>query len=412
MIKKVLKSLFNIFLILVLMSVYVLKPVDVYAASKATTLKELRAELSSLQAKQKQQQNAVASTKSAIAQKHNEIAQAHTEIKKAEDEIEVSKNKIEESNKRIAELEDKTAQLLQYYELLENDDAYMEYITGASTMTDLIMRMDAVDALVSYNRDSITELEKLIDDNKQLQVDLLVKQDKLESNIVSYEAKIDSLEGDLSILSDAVMDLDDQISTQRQLINYYVSLGCKEDQNLDECLNASNNASWLKPLNKGTITSLWGWRISPITGTKKLHNGIDIGGNSEGTSVLGIGSGIVAATVNATYKYQTTSKKTCGGNQVYVNYQIAGKQYTVLYAHLLSLNVKVGDHVTAQTVIGKQGGGSGTKAWETCSTGSHLHFGVSKGYYTTYTKFVSNNIKPPGFPGKGGKFSSRTQWFN
>ena len=411
MMKKIGKAIINISLIIALFEPYVLEPYVVFAASKATTLKELRAELSSLQAKKNKQQKDVASTKSAIQQKHNEIANAHSEIEKAEEDISIAKNKITESNKTILELQDKAEQLLKFYEIIDNDDSYMEYVTGASTMTDLIMRLDAVDALVDYNHEAITKLEKLIDENKQLQIDLLVKQDQLEANIVTYEAKIDSLEGDLSILNHAVMDLDDQIQTQQQLINYYVNLGCKEDQNLDQCLNASNNAGWLKPLNKGKISSLWGWRISPITGVRSLHNGIDIAGNSEGTSVFGIGNGIVAATVNAAYKLQTTGKKTCGGNQVYVNYQIAGQQYTVLYAHLLSFNVKVGDKVTSQTVIGKQGGGSGTKAWETCSTGSHLHFGVSKGYYTTYNKFTSNNINPPGFPGKGSWFYSRTQWF-
>ncbi len=412
MIKRTIKTFFNMILIGVLLIQYLLGPYNVYAASKATTLKELRAELSALQAQQKKNQNSVASTKSAIKQKHQEIENAHNEITKAESDIEVAKVKIEDSNKRIAELEDKTAQLLKFYEIIDNDDSYMEYVTGASTMTDLIMRLDAVNAVVNYNKDSITKLENLITENKQLQVDLHVKQDQLEANITTYEAKINSLEGDLSVLADAVMDLDDQISTQKQLINYYVSIGCKEDQNLNECLGATNNASWLKPLNKGVITSPWGWRISPITGAKSLHNGIDIGGNSEGTSVLSIGNGTVAATVDAAYKLRSTGKKTCGGNQVYVNYQIAGENYTILYAHLLNISVKVGDKVNATTVIGHQGGGSGTKAWETCSTGSHLHFGVSKGFYTTYNKFISNNIKPPGFPNKGSRFYSRTQWFN
>ena len=411
MMKKIIKSLFNLILIVMLLAPYILEPYEVYAASKATTLRGLRQELANLQSQKKKKENAVASTESAIKQKNNEIAAAHADIEKAENDIEVAKNDIEESNKKILELEEKSKEMLKFYEIMDNNDSYMEYITGASTMTDLIMRMDAVNTIIEYNKDTITELEELINTNKQLQVDLLVKQDQLESNITTYEKKIESLEGDLSILSDAVMDIDDQINAQKELVNFYVSIGCKEDQDLDECLNSSNNASWLKPLNRGRINSLWGWRISPITGKSSLHNGLDIGGNSEGTNVLGIGNGTVAAIVNATNKYRTSGKKTCGGNQVYINVQIAGVKYTVLYAHLLSINVKVGDKVTSQTVIGRQGGGFGTKAWETCSTGTHLHFGVSKGYYTSYSKFVSGNIDPPGYPKKGAWFNSRTQWF-
>lgn len=407
MMRKIGKLFINFGLVILLLSPYILEPYEVYAASKATTLKGLRQELSSLQSQKKKNENAVASTESAIRQKNNEIASAYKDIEQAETDIEIAKNDIEKSNIEISELEEKSKELLRFYEVMQNNDSYMEYVTGASTITDLLMRLDAINSIMDYNEESITNLEKLIDENKQLQVDLLLKQDQLENDITTYEKKIESLEGDLSILEDAVMDIDDQINAQKELINFYVSIGCKEDQNLDECINSSNNAGWLKPLSKGRISSLWGWRISPITGKSSLHNGIDIAGNAEGTNVLGVGSGTVAAVVNATSKYQTQGKKTCGGNQVYINVQIAGVKYTVLYAHLLSINVKVGDKVTSQSVIGRQGGGPATKAWETCSTGTHLHFGVSKGYYTSYTKFISNNINPPGYPGKGSWFYSR-----
>lgn len=407
MMRKIFKLITNFGLIVLLLSPYILEPYEVYAASKATTLKELRQELSNLQSQKKKNENAVASTEYAIKQKNNEIASAYKDIEQAQTDIEIAKDDIEKSNEEIKQLEEKSKELLRFYEVMQNNDNYMEYVTGASTITDLIMRLDAINSIMDYNEQSITNLENLIDENKQLQVDLLVKQDQLESDITTYEKKIESLEGDLSILEDAVMDIDDQINAQKELINFYVSIGCKEDQNLDECINSSNNAGWLKPLNKGKISSLWGWRISPITGKNSLHNGIDIAGNAEGTNVLSVGSGTVAAIVNATSKYQTQGKKTCGGNQVYINVQIAGVKYTVLYAHLLSINVKVGDKVTSQSVVGRQGGGSATKAWETCSTGTHLHFGVSKGYYTSYTKFISNNINPPGYPGKGGWFYSR-----
>ena len=51
--------------------------------------------------------------------------------------------------------------------------------------------------------------------------------------------------------------------------------------------------------------------------------------------------------------------------------QVAGKYYTVQYAHLLKVYVKAGDVVTKDTVIGLQGGGAGTRKWESCSTGTH-----------------------------------------
>ena len=79
------------------------------------------------------------------------------------------------------------------------------------------------------------------------------------------------------------------------------------------------------------------------------------------------------------------------------------------------VGIKVGDIVNVNTIIGQQGGGSKTRRWESCSTGSHLHFGVVEGYIKTKymaTYFNNNAIVPPGYPNKGAWFYSRTQWFD
>ena len=76
---------------------------------------------------------------------------------------------------------------------------------------------------------------------------------------------------------------------------------------------------------------------------------------------------------------------------------------------------KAGDVVTKDTVIGLQGGGAGTRKWESCSTGTHLHFGIAKGKIANNKYFISNwmanAVKPEGYPSAGGWFYSRTQWF-
>ena len=89
-----------------------------------------------------------------------------------------------------------------------------------------------------------------------------------------------------------------------------------------------------------------------------------------------------------------TSKKICGGRQVYIYHTINGKKYTSGYMHLLDIIVKVGDKVTSETVIGHVGGGRRTQSWESCSTGAHLHFMLANGWYgstyTSYSTWLSN----------------------
>ena len=64
--------------------------------------------------------------------------------------------------------------------------------------------------------------------------------------------------------------------------------------------------------------------------------------------------------------------------------------------HLLTINVSLNQTVYTNTVVGTVGGGAGTRGWETCSTGAHLHLGLGTGWYgsdyTTFTQWKSHLI--------------------
>lgn len=104
----------------------------------------------------------------------------------------------------------------------------------------------------------------------------------------------------MSDLNDIALDINSQISSQKELIKVYEQMGCKEDQDLDECSRVMGNAMWLKPLIKGRVNSNFGVRNNPLKpGTYKVHQAVDIGGNGEGTKVYAVGSGSVAMVINA-----------------------------------------------------------------------------------------------------------------
>ena len=103
----------------------------------------------------------------------------------------------------------------------------------------------------------------------------------------------------------------------------------------------------------GPITSPFGMRIHPVTGTRKVHDGADFGVPC-GTPVHAAGEGIVV------------SRGSSGayGNRVVVRH--AGDLETS-YNHLASQSVTVGQRVTTSTVVGRVGSTG-------LSTGCHLHF--------------------------------------
>jgi len=377
----------------------------------ANTFGELKQELADLKAKKQSNTSAKNYTNNEINNKNSAIIDAQNKITESENKITEAKQLIEDTNTKISELEAKTSELMKAYQITLSNNSYIEFITDSSSMTELIMRIDAVRQITEYNKAKLNEMEELIKTNEQAQVDLKNYEAELESNITTYKSNIEDLQDDLADLEEIGMDLTDEINSKQELVDYYSKLGCSDSQTLEACAAVSGNDAWLKPLAKGRVNSIYGQRVDPFTGKIKVHQAVDIGGNSEGTSVYSIGNGVVVALVDAKNTMARTGKKVCGGNQVYIQYVIKGEYYTVLYAHLLSYNVYVGQKVTSTTVIGAQGGGSATKSWESCSTGTHLHFQVSKHKYEGYSTFVANSIVPPGYPSKNGWFYSRTQYF-
>ncbi len=106
-------------------------------------------------------------------------------------------------------------------------------------------------------------------------------------------------------------------------------------------------------INPVQITSIFGWRTHPISGTTRFHAGIDLGAPI-GTPVL------------ATFSGQVVSADWMGGygNTVLLQH---GAGLRSLYAHLSESLVRPGQVVMQGTVIGLSGSTGN-------STGPHLHF--------------------------------------
>ena len=113
--------------------------------------------------------------------------------------------------------------------------------------------------------------------------------------------------------------------------------------------------SW--PLSvEGTITSDFGYRIHPISGTRRLHTGIDIAA-PKGTPILASAPGTVSR-----IQYLSTGY----GYNVMIDH---GNGIQTLYAHMSAIYVTEGQPVIPSQIIGAVGS-TGT------STGNHLHFEV------------------------------------
>ncbi len=115
------------------------------------------------------------------------------------------------------------------------------------------------------------------------------------------------------------------------------------------------NVTWLVPCNYSGVSSPWGYRIHPVYGDWRFHNGIDLGA-SQGTPIIATRSGIVTT---AMYDWSA-------GYYVVIDHMDG---FESKYLHMTHYVVSKGQYVSAGQVIGYVGS-TGT------STGPHLHFSI------------------------------------
>lgn len=121
-------------------------------------------------------------------------------------------------------------------------------------------------------------------------------------------------------------------------------------------VNLQMGRNFIFPLSiPAPITSLFGWRLHPISGDQRFHAGTDIGAPS-GTPVLAVQAGRVAAS------------EVMGGYGFTVVLRHGEKEdLESLYPHLSQLLVEPGEWVNQGDVVGLVGSTGN-------STGPHLHF--------------------------------------
>lgn len=379
------------------------------ASSNAKTLGELKKELADYKKKVNSNAYNQQKTSSEINAAKNTISAAEKEIEENQQKIEEAKKKIKELNVEIDATEEEIKDLLRAYEIASGDNNYLEYIFGATSMSDFIIRYSISEQLANYNDGLITDYENKIDENEKLKKELADREVVLNQKIEEKEKAIESLGNKLSVYEEEAQDLKKQVSAVEDMVNYYTKQGCKDNDLLASCVNLMTDTGFVRPLNKGMRTSNFGYRTHPVTGVKnKFHSGVDIGGNVVGTKVYAIANGKVGMILK---------KQSCGGNMVYIYHNIGGQYYTSTYMHLYKINVKVGDAVSPETVIGTVGGDKAHTPWDGCSTGAHLHLSLAKGWYgqtyVSYSKWVSNLVDPGlkkyvNIPALNKWFSSRT----
>jgi murein DD-endopeptidase MepM/ murein hydrolase activator NlpD len=371
---------------------------------EAKTLKDLKNELAAYEKE-------MANAKNKKNLEQAEINSVNARVKTISETIEKNQNRIKEIEDEIVVLENKSDEkegqiknVISFLQVSNSENAYLEYIFGAKSIEDLVLRSAVSEQMVAYNDNLITEYNESIVDYKKKNNELKVEIENLDKEQDNLNAELVKLGDSIKSLSKEMSSVEQQIASQKKIIEYYEkTLGCKDDQNIQTCGKIPFSGKMIRPLNSGGISSEFGYRRSPINGGYELHSGIDMYGS---TDVYATAPGTVAG---------ISWKNSCGGTILFVHHNINGRYYTSAYMHVYKVLVNVGDYVDQNTKIAITGGTPSLTPWDRCTTGRHLHFMIANGLYmkdyVSWNALISRLVNPRtmvNFPKLGGWFSNRT----
>ncbi len=347
---------------------------SVYAAKSVSQLKE---ELSQNQKNAEKTQKEIKAKQQEQNEQKKKKNAIDLEIASLQDDIDVIESVIDEKN---AEIDAKNAEIEVLDESLQKTDkqlkkrmkimyesgttSYLEMIFSAKGLSDLFTRLSIIESIVKHDNkiiedyqmqiDQIAAAKEVIETEKNEQVEareiLEGKQNQIKAKQAEQQKLIDALSKDINELKKQEAEME---AAERQIqAQINAALG-KSDQ---KGLTYTGSGKFILPLASYTrISSQFGYRIHPITGTRKLHSGIDYAAPA-GTPIYAAEDGVVLTSgwING-YGYTIT-----------INH---GSGYVTLYAHCSTLIAKAGQKVTKGQTIARVGTTGN-------STGNHLHFEV------------------------------------
>lgn len=350
-----------------------------YAAKTAAELEEEQrkaAQIAALEQKKREQQ-----------EKLKELEKQIAEAKAKKEDVMVTKNLLDQRNQLLLEqiddtqnqIDDAAAQIARY-ELLEQEQyelfcqqvrseeergslSYLSVLFKATSMADLLNRMEFVNEVAEYNKTLIAAM-------KETRENIKAEKTEMEAKEAQLGEQQDELQGRLD---ETTKLMNEYAADQRELERLYAAeeeagkaIVAEINRLMAESDVVPSAEGFIWPVTTSRkISSPQGNRVSPGNGIgSSNHKGVDICNVSYSSKIYATKSGKVLI---ASMPYSDPD----GGKSGYGNYVVIdhGGGMSTLYAHMSIVKVSVGQYVTQGDVIGVTGNTG-------ASTGPHLHYEV------------------------------------
>ena len=369
--------------LLVLILSFALYPLTI----QAKTIKEFENEVANYTAQLQEKKNKIAKNDAEVAEIKKKITQIEGQISAAEAEIKRLQEEIEASNKEIEKKSSESKKVMEYYQISNGENLYLEYVFGAETITDMIYRMSIIEQLTEYNDKIMKELQQLIEDNKKKKEELNKKKEELKKLEESLESEKERINEDTKSIKAAMPALEQQIKSAQDNVNYYKKLGCGSTEDILACqyrIEQANSSSGSIPSTNGFYRPMENGYVTQNYGGYGGHMGIDLSSYNKSIDLYPIADGQVF------YK----GVDSYGALVLKIKHNVNGRYIYSTYAHMRSWNgnITVGSYISHNTSFGKMG----STGW---STGPHLHLEITtcdwnKGGGCTWYQYQRSTINP------------------
>lgn len=361
--------------------------------TSAITLREYENLVEKYTKELQEKESKMAKNAEEVAEIKKKISSIEKQIEEAEKEVEKLKKEIDDSNKEIAKKEKESKKLIKYFQIINNENTYLEYIFDATSITDMIYRVSVVEQLTDYNKEVMDELERLIEENKKKTEELNKKNEELKKLKESLNSEKERIEAETRSIEGTVPSTKGQIEFYKKQVSYYKNRGCKSSDVIgvtcDIPPKPPAGGGGNSDIGSGVVIGENGFR-RPIVGGRISWN---YGGAHKGVDFTkGCGTPIYPVAPGRVY-YKGNTLDNYGAFMILIVHNVNGKLVFSQYAHLQGYNVNIGQDVDLGTVIGYMGSTG-------YSTGCHLHLEMSENYgwayngtYSQYTRSIINPFK-------------------
>lgn len=322
------------------------------------TLKDYQDKLAAYKnelAKNKQEINAI---EGRIRNNSAQIEQIKKDFIISGQEVQRMQDEYDQHNADIKQKGIESKQLIEYLQMANGENIYLEYAFGADSVTEFIYRMSLVEQLIDHNERTIKDLERMIEENKQKEKELTLKIENLKVEQANLSKSIENLTGVKSSINDNAISVAQQVKIYEADVASLIKQGCKPQHVIGvHCATSSIVAGFYRPTTSGYVTS----EVGPRWGS--FHRGIDVSNkNPYSTTIYPVANGTIKSIYKDTY----------GALIVIMHHKTAnGKYYSSLYAHMSKYapGLYVGKNMRHTDPIGTMGNTG-------YSTGPHLHLEV------------------------------------